>query len=234
MQLAPARDHAAADPLGGLTPRGAMTVARDGRVVARHYGSVAAELAVCRKSVGLALRTELRVLEVEGREPWLEQLLDCALRGRHPVPGEAAVVAAAGTWCARVGERSALVVGSPGAVERWRRVAREAVIAGSPITAAERSCAPVSLIGPRAGRLLRIAELPEPEPGRVETGELEGATTVVVRAGPDHHLLLVDCAGAAAACRELLRRGREIGLSLVGCDAVGRLAAAARRPLAAR
>ena len=92
----------ATDPLSGLTPPGAMTIALDGRSVTRHYGSVATEVAVCRKAVGLALRTELRVLEVGGREPWLERLLDRALRGQHPIPGEAAVAAAAGTWCARV------------------------------------------------------------------------------------------------------------------------------------
>ena len=229
MQSAPAHARAA-DPLTGLTPPGAMTVALAGRSVTRHYGSVATEVAVCRKAVGLALRTELRVLEVEGREPWLERLLDRALRGQHPVPGEAAVAAAAGTWCARVAERTTLVVGPPGAVERWRRVAREAVIAGSPITAAERGCAPVSLIGPRAGRLMRMAELPEPGLGRVEAGTLEGARTVVLRPTADHYLLLIDCDGAAAACHALLQTGRSIGLSLIGCDAVSRLAVAARRP----
>jgi hypothetical protein len=232
MQIAPTTGRAT-DPLSGLTPPGAMTVARDGRLVTRHYGSVATELAVCRKSVGLALRTELRALEIEGREPWLERLLDRALRGHHPVPGEAAVAAAAGTWCARVGERTAVVVGPPGAVERWRRVVREAVIGGSPIHAADRTCAPVSLIGPRARRLMEVAGLPVPAPGRVEAGELAGAGTFVLRPTADHYLLLIDCDGAAAACHALLEEGRALGLSLVGCDAVGRLAAAARLPVAA-
>jgi glycine cleavage system aminomethyltransferase T len=229
MQIAPAPARAT-DPLLGLAPPGAMFAARDGRSVTRHYGSVATELAVCRKSVGMALRTELRVLEVAGREPWLERLLDSALRGHHPVPGEAAVVAAAGTWCARVSDRTALVAGPPGAVERWRRVAREAVIAGSPITASERTCAPISLIGPRAGRLMAAAGLAVPgDGGHVTTGTLAGAGTVVVRPSPDHLLLLVDCDGAAAAWAALLAEGRPLGLALVGSDAVSRLAAATRR-----
>src|SRR5919198_1758877 len=118
-----------------LAPPGAKIVDRDGRSVTAHYGSVATELAVCRKSVGLAVRTELRTLEVCGREPWLERLLTRTLGGRVPPVGSAAV--AGGTWCLRVDERPAPIVGPPGAVERWRRVAREAVIGGSPIAAAE-------------------------------------------------------------------------------------------------
>src|SRR3954447_10882192 len=139
-----------------LLPPGAKVVDRDGRAVTAHYGSVATELAVCRRSVGLAVRTELRIREVCGGEPWLERLLARALAGRVPAAGTAAV--AAGTWCCRVDERRALVIGPSGAVERWRRVAREAVIGGSPISAAELTdaWAPLSLIGPKASRLLAM------------------------------------------------------------------------------
>jgi glycine cleavage system aminomethyltransferase T len=215
--------------LASLAPPGAKVVDRDGRSVTAHYGSVATEVAVCRKSVGLAVRTELRILEVCGREPWLERLLSRALGGRVPAVGSAAI--AAGTWCCRVDERRALVIGPSGAVERWRRVAREAVIGGSPISAAELTdaWAPVSLIGPKAARLLQMAgvegELPV---GGVSVGALEGAPAVVLRAGADHWLALIDSDGAPEACHALLEAGRTVGLSLVGCEAVGRLAAAAR------
>jgi hypothetical protein len=74
--------------------------------VTAHYGSVATEVAVCRKSVGLAVRTELRILEVCGREPWLERLLDRALAGRVPARRDGGdrgghVVAAVSTSVAR-------------------------------------------------------------------------------------------------------------------------------------
>ena len=218
--------------LARLTPPGAKIIARDGRSVTAHYGSAAAEVAVCRKAVGLAVRTELRVLELQGREPWLERLLTRALGGRAPEPGTAAV--AAGTWCCRVQAGRALVVGAPGGVERWRRVAREAVVAGSPIAATELTdeWAPVSLIGPKAGRVLALAGLPaDLLPGALHVGTLAGAHTVLLRAGADHWLALVDCDGAAEALHTLLEAGRGVGLSLVGWEAVGRLAAAAR-PLA--
>jgi glycine cleavage system aminomethyltransferase T len=214
-----------------FAPPGAKMIDRDGRSVTAHYGSVATEIAVCRKSVGLAVRTELRVLEVCGREPWLERLLTRALGGRVPAVGMAAV--AAGTWCLRVDHARALIVGPAGAVERWRRVAREAVIGGSPISAADLtdSFAPLSLIGPKAAQLLELAGFTAP-PGLpisgVAAGAVEGARAVVLRAGPDHWLALLDGDAAPEACHALLEAGRAVGLTLVGCEAVGRLAAAAR------
>jgi glycine cleavage system aminomethyltransferase T len=215
--------------LARLAPPGAKVIDRDGRSVTAHYGSVATEVAVCRKSVGLAVRTELRILEVRGREPWLERLLHRALAGRVPAVGSATV--AAGTWCCRVEERRALIVGPAGAVERWRRVAREAVIGGSPISAAELTddWAPVSLIGPKAARLLALADLPADLPvGGLGTGLVEGTRTVLLRATADHWLALLTADGAPEACHALLEAGRSVGLTLVGCEAVGRLAAAAR------
>jgi glycine cleavage system aminomethyltransferase T len=215
--------------LARLAPPGAKIVDRDGRSVTAHYGSVATEVAVCRKSVGLAVRTELRILEVCGREPWLERLLSRALGGRVPAVGSAAI--AAGTWCCRVDDRRALVIGPPGAVERWRRVAREAVIGGSPISAAELTdaWATLSLIGPKASRLLAMAGVEdELALGDVRSVVLEGAPAFVLRAGADHWLTLIDADAAPEACHALLEAGRTVGLSLVGCEAVGRLAAAAR------
>lgn len=217
--------------LNRLAPPGAKVVDRDGRPVTAHYGSVATELAVCRKAVGLAVRTELRILEVCGREPWLERLLARTLGGRVPAAATAAI--AAGTWCCRLDERRALVVGPSGAVERWRRVAREAVIGGSPISAAELTdaWAPLSLIGPRAPRLLAMAGVEADLPvGGVHSGALAGAPALVVRDGADHWLALLDAEAAPDACHALLEAGREVGLSLVGCEAVARLAAAARPP----
>jgi glycine cleavage system aminomethyltransferase T len=217
--------------LTGLTPPGALTVERDGRPAIAHYGSVATEMAVCRKAVGMAVRSELRILEICGRRPWLERLLGRALGGRVPAPATAAV--AAGAWCARVDAERALVIGPSGAVERWRRVAREAVIGGSPITAAELTdaWAPVSLIGPKAGRLMELAgERSDLPAGGVRAGALAGEPALVLRVGAEHWLALIESGGAAAAGRALLHAGRAVGLSLVGCEAVGRLAAAARPP----
>jgi tRNA-modifying protein YgfZ len=212
-----------------LAPPGAKVIDRDGRSVTAHYGSVATEVAVCRKSVGLAVRAELRILEVRGREPWLERLLARTLGGRVPEPGSAVV--AAGTWCCRVDDRRALIVGALGAVERWRRIAREAVIGGSPISAAEVTddWAAISLIGPKAAKLLAMAGLPAGMAvGDLGSGIVEGASATLVRVSADHWIALLEAGHAPEACHALLEAGRSVGLTLVGCEAVGRLAAAAR------
>jgi glycine cleavage system aminomethyltransferase T len=60
------------------------------------------------------------------------------------------------------------------------------------------------------------------------SGTLEGAPALVLRCGADHWLCLVDAAAAPEACHALLEAGRALGLTLVGCEAVARLAAAAR------
>jgi hypothetical protein len=52
------------------------------------------------------------------------------------------------------------------------------------------------------------------------------------RAAPDHWLAVLDADGAPVAARALLEAGRAVGLTLVGCEAVARLAAAARPALA--
>jgi glycine cleavage system aminomethyltransferase T len=222
---------AAGSPTGRpdrLTPPGAHVVARDGRPVTAHYGSVATEVAVCRKAVGLAFRTELEVLDLQGREPWLERLLTRAL-GRDPQSGAAMVTA--GAWCCRLDVHRAIVVGPSGAIGRWRRVAREAVIGGSPIMSADLTdgYARVSLIGPRAGRLLDAVGLPAGLPlHAIREGLIEDVPVIVVRTAADHWLVLIEADGVGSAYRALCTGGRSLGLSLVGSEAVGRLAAATR------
>lgn len=214
--------------LAGSSSPGAVMVTREGRSVAAHYGSVAAEVAVCSKSVGLAFRTDLEILDVQGREAWLERLLARTLAGRVPEVATATVVA--GTRCCRLDARRALVVGPPDAVGRWRRVTREALIAGCPVAATDLTAAHValSLLGPKAGRLLLGAGLPDDvPPGGVRGGWLEGDAIVLLREDTDRYLLLLAADGAEQAFRALLDAGRSVGLSLVGADAVGRLAAAA-------
>src|SRR4051794_41573055 len=123
-----------------LAPPGAKVVDRDGRRVTAHYGSVATELAVCRKAVGLALRSELRILEVCGREPWLERLLARTLGGRVPAVGAAAI--AAGTLGLRTAQGPAPALGPRRAGEGRRRVAREAPLGATPRSAPPGADAP--------------------------------------------------------------------------------------------
>jgi glycine cleavage system aminomethyltransferase T len=186
-----------------------------------HYGSVATELAICRKTAGLADRSELGRLELTGREPWIEHALAHAIGPAVPQPGRAARLG--DTWCCRVAPDRALIVAPEPALARWRRLAREAVVAGHPIACADgsRSTAAVSLVGPSAAAVLRLAGLPYgPEVGDLAAGE----DAIVLRDGPQQFLLLP----GAPIWDALLDAGRPLGLSPVGSDAIVRLRAVSR------
>jgi glycine cleavage system aminomethyltransferase T len=187
-----------------------------------HYGSVATELAICRKTAGLADRSELGRLELTGREPWIEHALAHAIGPDVPRPGRAAKLG--DTWCCRVAPDHALIVAPAPALARWRRLAREAVVAGHPIACADVSDATTaaSLVGPSAAAVLRLAALPYGQ----EVGDLAaGEDAIVLRDGPQQFLVLA----GAPIWDALLDAGRPLGLSPVGSDAIVRLRAVAPR-----
>jgi glycine cleavage system aminomethyltransferase T len=212
-----------------LRHAGAVSVMREGRSVAAHYGSAATELAVCVKGVGLAFRSDLETLGISGHPAWLDHVLGKALGVRVPAAGSA--TAMAGAVCCRVDHEHAVVVASASAAARWRRIAREAIVVGNPIAFADRSAdlTALTLVGPRARKLLAAVGLDsELAPGAVRTAALAGAPVVAVREHGDSFLLVVDGAGADAVWRALVEAGAPLGLALVGADALARLAAAER------
>ena len=208
-----------------LRHAGAVSVMRDGRPVAAHYGSAATELAVCVKGVGLAFRSDLDTLALSGHPAWLDHALGKALGGRIPSTGSA--TALAGALCCRVDAEHAMVVAPAGAAARWRRIAREAIVVGNPLAFADRSAdlTVLSLVGPRARRLLASAGLTG-EPADVRTCALAGVPVVLVRERDDRYLLLAGDDGAEIVWRALVDAGAPLGLALVGSDALARLAAA--------
>jgi glycine cleavage system aminomethyltransferase T len=208
-----------------LRHAGAVSVMRDGRPVAAHYGSAATELAVCVKGVGLAFRSDLDTLALSGHPAWLDHVLGKALGGRIPQTGSA--TAMAGALCCRVDAEHAVVVAPAGAAARWRRIAREAIVVGNPIAFADRSAdlTVFSLVGPRARRLLAAAGLTG-EPADVRTTALAGVPVFLVREHDDRYLLVAGDDGAETAWRALVDAGAPLGLALVGSDALARLAAA--------
>jgi glycine cleavage system aminomethyltransferase T len=221
-------DGPALPPLADwLRHAGAVTVVRDGRPVAVHYGSAATELAVCAKGVGLAFRSDLETLGLSGHPAWLDHVLGRALGARIPATGSATKTA--GALCCRVDEEHAMLVASPGAAARWRRIAREAIVVGNPIALADRSAdlTALTLVGPRARTLLAAAGLDgDLALGAVRTTALAGAPAVLVREQSRRFLLVA--AAADTAWRALVEAGAPLGLALVGSEALARLAAAER------
>jgi glycine cleavage system aminomethyltransferase T len=210
-----------------LRDAGGVMVTRDGHQVAAHFGSTATEVAVCVKRVGLAVRSDLSALDVVGAEPWLAHFLAESL-GRH-VPSHGRARRIAGTWCCRVASDRAVIVGPWSTTARWARIVREAVLTGSPLDCSDRSesATALTLVGPRVGQVLTDVGLdPDVEVEGVREGSFAGSPTLLLRESADRYLLLVDAEQAGDAWRTLLDAGRSLGLSMVGAEALERLAAA--------
>jgi glycine cleavage system aminomethyltransferase T len=206
---------------------GAVMAQRDGHPVAAHFGSAATELAVCVKRAGLAVRSDLGTLEVSGPEPWLSHFLSDAVSERAPSPGRAGRTA--GTWCCRLAPDRAVIVGPWSATARWRRIVREAIVTGSPIACSDRPATALTLVGPRAQRLLTEVGLDSQLTVRgVHEDWFAGSPALLLREAPDRYLVVVDADCASTAVGELFAAGGTLGLSMVGTDALERLAAAPR------
>ena len=212
-----------------LRNAGAVFVEREGFPVVAHYGSVASEIAVCSKAAGLVDRSGLSQLETEGPAVLVGHVLAAALPDAVPEPGFATCVA--DTWCARPEPERAVVAGVPSAVARWRQVMGRAVAgAGLPVTVRSLSGASaLSLVGPRAARVLERAGLPAgSELHGVAGGVAAGTAVTVVCEAADHFLLLLGEGGSAAAWHALLEAGRDLGVAPVGNQALELMQAAAR------
>ena len=205
-------------------------VVREGHAVAANFGSAATELAVCVKRVGLAVRSDLDALEIVGSEPWLTHFLGGALGADPPAPG--AAVRAAGSWCCRVAPDRAIVVGPWSAVARWAGIVRHAIVTGAAVDCSDRSgsATALTLVGPRAAQLLTDAGLePELQVGGVLESWFAGTAALLLRETGDRYLLLLDAESALDAWQELFDVGRALGLSMVGAEALERLAGAPGR-----
>jgi glycine cleavage system aminomethyltransferase T len=224
MSMAPV--ESAFDP---LRPPGAVMVQRDGLQVVGHYGSVAAEIAVCAKAAGLVDRSSVRQLAITGPEALLDHVLATAVPAGAPSPGSA--IRIAGTWCCRPTARRAVVAGNPGAIARWRQVASRAIATAGLAVNAELllDSAALSLVGPRSPRIVAAAGLPA-ELGLCEIGDghLAGSPVTVVREDGDHFLLLFEHGHPNGVWQALWEAGRDHGLAPVGNEALERLQAAHR------
>jgi hypothetical protein len=211
---------------------GPVTVMRDGHAVISHYGSVATEVAVCVKHAGIVQRPELGVLELRGPEAFLEHLLAKALGELAPAAWSAVQVG--GTWCARPTAGRTLIVAPASGVDRWRRLVQRSMVSGGHTTCGDvAGMSAVSLIGPRAARVLAGAGGCDGlTPGAALAGVLAGAPAVVVCEARDRFLLLVEADGDAA-WRARDAAGTPHGLGRAGHDAYDRLSAASRPALVA-
>jgi glycine cleavage system aminomethyltransferase T len=196
-----------------------------------HYGSVAAEIAVCAKAAGLVDRSSLRQLAVTGPEHLLDHVLEAALPDGAPGPGRAVCVAS--TWCCRTTARRAIVAGTPSAVERWRQVESRAVSSAGLAVDVERlaDATALTLVGPRAARIVAAVGLPA-DLAILDVADvtLAGAPLTLVREDAESFLALFERGQPPAVFEALWTAGREHGLAPVGNEAL-ELLHAAHRPI---
>jgi glycine cleavage system aminomethyltransferase T len=201
---------------------------RDGHTIIANYGSVPGEIAVCMKSVGLVDRSDLGVFEIRAETQVLERTLAKRLGDPPIAPGSARRLR--DVWYLRHDRRRALLVG-PHAV----------LAAGTPIASgADRDdwsakdvgddVAIVSIIGPRAARLLGAAELPsELAIGAVARDPQDASIVAMLRESQRRVLIVVRPEAVEALWERLLGAGEPLGAAFVGCDALSLLGAASLR-----
>lgn len=214
-----------------LRRAGALFVSRGGDLVAAHFGSAAAELAVCRHGVGIADRGDLAVLELRGTPAAVAAVVE-RITGARLGPGHA-VRSGAAWWCP-VTRHRVLVLADRAAAADVAVLLSTATgaDAGASIIDLSGDYATIGLIGPRAQRVVRDGGLLEssllPADGGFlsRTGALRPG--LLLREDVDSFLLLVPDAHGERAWEHLMGAGRVHGVTCVGRDALDRLRACPR------
>jgi glycine cleavage system aminomethyltransferase T len=209
-----------------LRRAGAVLSSRDGRPVAVHFGSAAAELAVCVRAVGLVERSELSTLSLEAPPAQLAALMT-RLLGATVAPGGLASGGGA-WWCGDTPERVIVVCETRTGA---RLVDALHADAARHVTVRDHSAelTAISLLGRHTGRLLSALGV------YGQSGDARQAKPFTRRSVdgiPARWLLESDHRAIALVGREqagdawlaLERAGRPFGISCVGHEAACRYA----------
>jgi glycine cleavage system aminomethyltransferase T len=211
-----------------LRQAGGVLVPHGGHAVVAHYGSAAGELAACVSAVGLADRSELTKLELDGPPTQLQHLAE-RLTGSEVAPG-GAVLSGGAWWCSeRPGHL--LVVCDPQFGPRLHSVLRARVARRSAVHLTDRSTelAALAVVGRRASALL--AELgvygasgnPRHVPP-LTAHAVTGAEVLWLLESDDKALALMAAADAPAVWHHIEHAGQRLGLCAVGHEALARYA----------
>ncbi|MEA2139799.1 MAG: hypothetical protein QOG56_2949 [Solirubrobacteraceae bacterium] len=198
---------------------------RGGRTVVANYGSVPGEIAVCMKSVGLADRSDLGVLELRAETSLLDRAL--AARLGHPPVAPGAARRLRDVWYLRLGARRVLLVGAHAALAAGPTIGKGADRADLSVHDIGPSLAMISVIGPRAGRLMAAAALPDDLAiGAVGRDTGDPSLLAILRESQRRLLLVAKAAAIDALWARLLAAGEPLGAAFVGCEALTLLGAA--------
>jgi glycine cleavage system aminomethyltransferase T len=203
-------------------------VMHDGHAVVANYGSAAGELAACVSAVGLADRSDLAKLVLEGPPAQLQHLAQ-RLTGSQVAPG-GAVPSGGAWWCAESPERM-LVLCDASRGDRLHAVLHARVARRSAVTLTDRSAdlAALAVVGRRTSALLAelgvYGDSGNPRhvpPLTAHSGT--GADVLWLLESDDKALALIAAADAPAVWHTIERAGQRFGLCAVGQDALARYA----------
>jgi glycine cleavage system aminomethyltransferase T len=198
---------------------------RDGHVVVAHYGSAAAEIAVCMTSVGLADRSDYGVVELRGDREQVDRALIARFGDPPLASGSGRRID--GIWYLRLDAHRTLLVGPHATLATAAAIAYERDsdhLAHRDIGA---SLAIIGIVGPRAARLLGAAGLPELPLGAVGGDPGDRSIVAILRESRRRYLVLVRAGAADALWARLLSAGKPLGAAFVGHDALTLLHASA-------
>jgi hypothetical protein len=209
-----------------LRRAGAVLSMRDGRPVAINFGSAAAELSVCVRTVGLVDRSELRTLALEAPTAQLSALMR-RMAGATVSPG-GLVTGARALWCGETSSR-VLVVCDPRTAERLADGLRADAARHIGVRETSSELTAIGLLGRNTGLVLGALGVYGPS-GDPRTAQPFARAPVGVDGMPAWWLLqsdrralaLVDRDSAGEAWLAIERGGRPYGISCVGQEAAER------------
>jgi glycine cleavage system aminomethyltransferase T len=209
-----------------LRRAGAVVGTRDGRPTAVHFGSAAAELSVCVRTVGLVDRSELSTLLLEAPAAQLSALVT-RLAGATVSPG--GLLSGAGAWwCGETPDR-VMVVCDPRMASRLVDSLHAAAARHIAVRDLSDRLAAVALLGPGTGKVLSAlgayGSSGDPRDARpFARGSVGGVPAAWLLQSDRRAMALVPREQAGDAWLAIERAGRPFGISCVGHEAACRYA----------
>jgi heterotetrameric sarcosine oxidase gamma subunit len=213
---------------------GARFVVRHGWEVAASYGPVAAEIAACQASAGIADRSHFGKLELQAPP----DVLAACVAGRTDAPLTLGMARDDGAawWCPLTEDRAMVLATRAPVGELRERLEEELAVEGGAVVDVTTGFAAVALAGPRArdilARVTAIDVRPQslPECG-FRPGSVARVPGMLLRERGDRLLVLCGSAHAEYIWLALSDAGRPLGAAHVGVDALERLDAVPARGL---
>ncbi len=209
-----------------LRRAGAVLSTRAGHPVPVHFGSAAAELAVCVRAVGLVDRSELSTLSLDAPPPQLAALMR-RLAGATVAPG-GLVAGGSAWWCGESDDR-VMVVCDRRTGDRLIDALHAHAARHLAVRDRSAELTAIALLGRKTGRVLAALGVYGPSRDARQAkpftrGSVDGIPARWLLESDHRAIALVDREQAGEAWLAIEQAGRPFGISCVGHEAAFRYA----------